>query len=387
MVQGVPGLDVSSLVKKVLHEESLGFGAAEKGQLGRLATKFLSTLGREDLHSDPNAFTRMFATPTGVRAVNAVGNESRTLDLLSSLSVEVLAEFLFGTSAVGHDAGARKRRFLVVPGQPTDTPALLVLDPEMDDISLSRRITDELHLDAEGLKGAFERLRPALNHFGAPLAAALAESGLESAMELMWIARPEVILSRRPKMKPLCAPSPHVSVDFQGEISTAGVFCRDASGTLGVTACLHGTGKAGTAVTIAGRTFTVRDVDAVQDLVFIPIGDDYAVPATCAKSGIRRDHAPSEAEKVWFEGAGSQRRVDTRVKSHDAGLLRKRPTIQLKVQTPADTNSGDSGAALIDDRDCVVGFGFERTGYGDFPEITDWIWADNALAALGLTAI
>jgi S1-C subfamily serine protease len=100
---------------------------------------------------------------------------------------------------------------------------------------------------------------------------------------------------------------------------------------------------------------------------------------------VRSTLAPSEAEQVSFEGAGTGARVSTRVKSHDAGILRKRSTIQLKVQTPADTNTGDSGSALVDHDDCVIGFGFERTAPGDFPELTDWIWAANALDSLGLT--
>src|SRR5438034_4607166 len=87
------------------------------------------------------------------------------------------------------------------------------------------------------------------------------------------------------------------------------------------------------------------------------------------------------------DGAGTKRKVTTYIKSHDAGILRNRRTLQLKVQTPADTNSGDSGSALVDQDDRVVAFGFERTGLGEFPELTDWIWAANALSALGLTPV
>ena len=109
----------------------------------------------------------------------------------------------------------------------------------------------------------------------------------------------------------------------------------------------------------------------------------YVKPPVYAAGGIRSTRAPSEAEQVRFEGVGTGSRVLTRVKSHDAGILRKRATVQLKVQTPADTNTGDSGSALVDDDDRVIGFGFERTAPADFPELTDWVWAAYALAALG----
>jgi hypothetical protein len=75
------------------------------------------------------------------------------------------------------------------------------------------------------------------------------------------------------------------------------------------------------------------------------------------------------------------------VQSHDAGLLRRRPGVQLKVQTRPDTDRGDSGSALIDADDRVVGFAFEKTAFDDWPQFTDWIWAANALDALGLTPL
>jgi hypothetical protein len=171
------------------------------------------------------------------------------------------------------------------------------------------------------------------------------------------------------------------------EISTVGVFCRDADGELGASACWHGTGPAGTPVEVAGTASVVKLASAAQDIVFIPLDAGYPVPPLRGRAGVRTQRAPSQAEQVTFDGAGSGGLVSTRVQSHDAGILRRRASVQLKVQTPADTNPGDSGAALVDGDDRIVGFGFERTGLGEYPEFTDWIWADNALAALDLSPI
>jgi hypothetical protein len=209
--------------------------------------------------------------------------------------------------------------------------------------------------------------------------------GMEAIAELLWVSQPEVILSRRPKMVPLSAPAPHLAIRSGGKVSTEGIVCKDHAGDLGVTACFHGTGAVGTPVTIAGLAGVVKHADPVQDIVFIPMPAGWAKPPVYGLAGVRSTLAPSEAEQVSFEGAGTGARVSTRVKSHDAGILRKRSTIQLKVQTPADTNTGDSGSALVDHDDRVIGFGFERTAPGDFPELTDWIWAANALDSLGLT--
>jgi hypothetical protein len=75
----------------------------------------------------------------------------------------------------------------------------------------------------------------------------------------------------------------------------------------------------------------------------------------------------------------------TQILSSDAGLLRARPTVQLRLQTRPDTDQGDSGCALIDTKqDRVFGFAFERTAVDDYPGFTDWIWAANAMSALQL---
>jgi hypothetical protein len=58
-----------------------------------------------------------------------------------------------------------------------------------------------------------------------------------------------------------------------------------------------------------------------------------------------------------------------------------------RIQTDPDTDEGDSGSALIDEYDQVIGFAFERTDYNDYPQFTDWIWAANALRALSLTPV
>ena len=66
------------------------------------------------------------------------------------------------------------------------------------------------------------------------------------------------------------------------------------------------------------------------------------------------------------------------------GLLLIDPRRQSTIETPAVVNRGDSGCALLDRDDKVLGFAFRRTGYGAAIEFADWIWAANAMAALEL---
>ncbi len=380
MVEGRPGLDVSALVRGVLDTPNTRTPS-------RLSHRLSGIRGRSPTPGlQLDAYGRLFGTTTGSRLANLIGNESKTLDTISSLSLELLFDYL--ERKWGSSTGNGFRRFLAVPGAATEPPALLILDPAIADVAQSRRLTDEVEIDPDGLVAAFTHIRPFLQkRFDDHLIALLDEVGAKGAVDLLWISQPEIVLTRRPRMVPLSAPVPHIPTMRGIELSTAGVFCRDAGGALGITACFHGTGPIGTQVTVGGIAAQVKLADPVQDIVFIELPPSYTFPALWGQGGVRGKQAPSEAEPVAFEGAGTLARVDTRVKSHDAGILRQRPTLQLKVQTPADTNRGDSGSALIDASDRVLGFAFERTGIGEFPELTDWIWADNALRALGLTPL
>jgi len=382
MIEGTPGLDLAALVQGVLAE---GPGP---GALHGIERLFRGPMGFAGPQVERNPYARLFHTHTGSTVAAAVGNESKTLDALSSLSIELMLEYIEENTEATWARSRPERRFLAVPGLPTKPPVLLILDPGVAEVSQSRRVTDDVQFDTLRMVVAFDRLRPVIHEVaGERVAGAFSGIGPEAAIQLMWISQPEVVVTRLPKMVPLCAPSPHLAVRCATEVSSVGIFCKDSEGELGVSACYHGTGPVGTPVTVGAVASAVKHTDSVQDIVFIPLPVGNPSPRVYARKGVRGRPAPSEAEPVTFDGAGTKRKVTTYIKSHDAGILRNRRTLQLKVQTPADTNSGDSGSALVDQDDRVVAFGFERTGLGEFPELTDWIWAANALSALGLTPV
>jgi hypothetical protein len=75
----------------------------------------------------------------------------------------------------------------------------------------------------------------------------------------------------------------------------------------------------------------------------------------------------------------------TVIQSHDPGVWWYSPIRQPRVYTPAVTNPGDSGAALIEDSsDLVAGFAHERTEAGAQLEWSSWIWADAVFTALNV---
>lgn len=363
--------DLSQLVEQVVADDDR---SSPWRSLGRFIPR------SRDLESG-DRFDRLDGVALGQQAVGIVGNAPETLAMLSALSVELLAG-VRSTSLWNGSRFSANARLLYVAGQaPKFTPTLLILDPSILDRSQSVRLTAEFS---------------ELWRYSSPDAPReiadkdLADLALESRSNLsdmLWITQPEVVLTRLPEMVPLCAPNPYLRVDCNGQESSVGVFCRDKFGTFGVTTCLHGTGPTGTEVRVGDVDTVVKAHDPVQDMVFLPLPESFPRPPVYGNRGVRRWPAPSESESAKFYGAGSKRLVDTRIQGHDAGLQRTGRLLQLKVQTPPDTNSGDSGAALIDDDDRVVAFAFWRTAIGEFPEFTDWIWASNAISSLNLTPV
>jgi len=122
----------------------------------------------------------------------------------------------------------------------------------------------------------------------------------------------------------------------------------------------------------------------VYDTVFIPTPAGLNIPNLAAPAGALVNRPPWASEPVWFWGRSSGQK-HTIVTGHDNGLPRGRPGRQLCVQTRPETEEGDSGAGLVNADGALVGFLFQRTEYGSPIQFSDWIWANSALDALGLS--
>lgn len=334
----------------------------------------------------PSGVFRMHASTIGNKAATLIGNEDRTLAAIRWLAAELVLEM---TLILRKDEGLLSRggRALISAANPqrrSQTTTVILLDPDLE-FERSRRITQELHFTPELLRRVVARINLPSSHLDAVRVAGLALAEGEGALaEVLNIARPEIIVSQAPKMEQLSAPWPNVGVSCGGKSSTIGIYCTDRVGVAGVTACYHATGGVGTSVTIAGSTASVGAASIIQDIVFIPFGKP---PGTKTRgvAGVLSSKTPTQYQDVTFYGATSGE-VKTLIDSWDGGLLRRSPTLQLKVQTRPAANFGDSGAALVDeDDDVLIGFALETSGATSKVQLTDWVWADNALAALDLT--
>jgi hypothetical protein len=129
-------------------------------------------------------------------------------------------------------------------------------------------------------------------------------------------------------------------------------------------------------------TATVKDFDAVTDSVFATF-DRTITNFEAANFQIMAGICPRGYEDVHFYGASSGIQ-STKVNSWSLDLPFVEKYNQLKVFTPPVTNPGDSGSALINDEGQVLGFAFYRTGIGQIPEFSAWIWAESVFKNLNL---
>jgi len=199
-----------------------------------------------------------------------------------------------------------------------------------------------------------------------------------------------VIVAKRPELTFTRTPSPPWSVSPVGvssgasSLSTAGIVAKNALGKVGVTAALHGVGSATQAIVGFMPGFVVGR-DAISDSCFIELQNP-PIPPSGGLRGPLSGVTPRVLENVRFEGVASSA-VTTVVTGWSPDLPYALPYSQLKVLTKADTNPGDSGAALIDSSDNIIGFSFYRTGFGAAIEYSTWIWAESVFQAHGLSVI
>jgi hypothetical protein len=291
------------------------------------------------LMTDP--MQRLFNTNIGPRAVNAARNETRTLVALQRLSVEIIAASLECTNQVRHND-----RLLVIPERPGRPPNVMQLSPQVATVDDSSVISDHSDRPLSWL----ETVLPVVADLSenTPEAIVLGEAvrgGPEAVAGTFLVAQPEIVRTRLPQMIRLCVPTPHMRLDSGATISTAGLFCRDADLEIGITVCHHGTGPRGRQVAL---DYKVKRDNKVQDIVFIPLREEFDLPKLLGRGGVLEEREPARADHVSFDGATNQN-CKTRIFSADAGMLRARPTIMLKLQTDPDTDQGDSGCALIDE--------------------------------------
>jgi hypothetical protein len=277
----------------------------------------------------------------------------------------------------------RTERFLVCHGSDSSRLDLLVFNPDHDASEpIVTRAEPQRGDLVEGAHRFWERTGASREYQYLMEHAVLRSSAGPQNFGIVVTAPPRRRLTRCPS--PPWTVEPIGSSDAAGGPSTAGVVARNNQNQIGVTAALHALESA-KSVRVKGQPGNVVSQDNISDSCFIAL-EDCPIPPTRGLAGPLRGLTPRFLDPVRFEGIGS-REAGTFVIGWSPDLPCVLPYSQLKVLTKPDTVPGDSGAALIDTGDHILGFAFYRTGFGELIEFATWIWADSVFSAHHLNMI
>jgi hypothetical protein len=216
------------------------------------------------------------------------------------------------------------------------------------------------------------------------------QSGGGAAVEAL-AAQPFGLIIASPPVVELTAsyPSPAWEVACQlddSPICTVGVMAVDGRGREGVTTAQHAIPAGISQVFVNGLRGTIDpgDRNPVTDSCFIEVPGIMSTH-TAGLQGPRyplRGVTPRNAETVSFERPGFAK-LTTTVSGWSPEIpWAIEPWNQLKVLTDPVTVRGDSGTALIDSSNQVIGFAFYTTGQGR--GFSAWIWAESVFKAHNL---
>lgn len=325
-------------------------------------------------------FARLFKSNFGSRAVAAIGNESQSLSAVGTYAANALGALLRRVPSgkgFGRLLPPNAKMLAVFHGDKGLRVSILILDPALDANSPAS-LAPSAWID--------DLTRAAPNLFDkSPLNTALPAFDSDDTIQALWIARPRIVVAPAPKMIDTCVRRPAGKVTCGGKTSAVGAYARDSSGRPGVTVCYHGTGGVGTELSIDNVPRTVTSASQVLDTCFVAMSEqDMPPPPLLASKGLLMSRAPGGQEHHTFWSQASSVTKEARIIGTDLGLPEPTPQRQLCLYTDPVTNYSDSGGALVNDDDQLVGFSFQRTPFGNSFEYSTWIWAHSAFDELNL---
>ena len=212
----------------------------------------------------------------------------------------------------------------------------------------------------------------------------------ESAQELAASSSFGVAIVNAPREVPTCSLSPAVSLQSASNdpVATLGSFFIDAGtvDTCLATTANHALGRRSRTLKIDGATLEVVRRHNRSDSCLVRVHK--SVLDGRQQNGLSGPlhSTPSLYTYATFDGAASGV-TRTRITSFDTAIVDPQPDEMCRVYTDADTARGDSGAALVDENDFIVGFAWRRSRYDARVQFSSWVWAEQVYLAHHLPSI
>ncbi|WDQ00097.1 hypothetical protein PVK74_30460 [Micromonospora chalcea] len=275
---------------------------------------------------------------------------------------------IFGRRMLVAHAGGTRLDLLVLVPQFGRQPRHLAVNDYVEPADLAR--------DTRWRRGSRTR-------FGRLLASGIRippEAVADAVTEVAQARTFSVVVASAPDEIPTAAPSPAVEIRLADGSAgaTLGVFLPDSRGRFLGTTALHWIPPACSMVMIGGIHARVVERHEPTDSCLLELSGKPPGLRLFGMAGPLRRVMPTMYGTAQFDGAASGRKATT-ILAADLDILDPARYLAAKVHTKADTLPGDSGAALVDETDHIVGFASTRSAFGVDPAYSSWVCAEQVL--------
>jgi hypothetical protein len=190
-------------------------------------------------------------------------------------------------------------------------------------------------------------------------------------------------VARAPEQTETCSLSPAVTlVDDDNEVvATLGTVLQTGKHGWIATTANHAVPAKATSVKAGNSSLRVVRRHSESDSCLLEIAR--ALIEEHEQKGLAgplRGLPPTQYAPATFFG-GSSMYVLTHIHGYDPSVIDPQADEMSKIYTDADTAPGDSGAALIDSQDKILGFSLRRSRYGARIRFSVWVWAEQVYMA------
>lgn len=182
-----------------------------------------------------------------------------------------------------------------------------------------------------------------------------------------------------------------------GSAVSAGAAVRSTlnSSQTGVTIPAHfllprGPGNpVGMVVDIDGHPGVVVSCDSISDSCFVelPQVGSASHPTKLTNGLLPNGLVPALGTTGYFEGQATPGRQTGQITSVNVSFFFQNHLVQQRFDLNCLTNRGDSGCALLDGSDHILGFALGRTAPAANPSFSTWIWANSVFGFHNLAAL